>query len=92
MTDLFAPYPEKPEPESRPILLPLSEDEARAIQAVFAHVGGAILESPRGFVDSVAKRLIPHVGSTIEAREALKEAGFELQGAGVCFTYPGETL
>lgn len=90
--DLFAAYPEKPEPESRPILLPLSEDEAQAIQAVFAHVGGMPLESPRGFVDSVARRLIPHVGSTTEAAAALDEAGFWISGSGATFHYPGETV
>jgi hypothetical protein len=88
--DLFAPFPEKPDPASRPILLPLSVDEARAIQAVFAYVGGAIVESPRGFVDSVSCRLIPHAGSSIEACNDLAEAGFEINGDGIYFTSPGE--
>ena len=91
--DLFELPPAKPEPESRPILLPLSLDEAQAIQAVFAHVGGHPGESPRGFVDLVAQRLIVHVGSPTEAVAALYDAGFEIDASdeGVCFSYPGET-
>jgi hypothetical protein len=55
--------------DSSEVKLTLSMDEAKAIQAVFALVGGSPSDSPRGMIENVSWALDPIVGFTTQCLE-----------------------
>jgi len=79
--------------EVNEIVLTLSEDEAKTLQAIFSRIGGNCDHSPRRHTDALAGALRTIVGSGTQCADELEAIGNginEARGGAIYFRAQGE--